>query len=275
MRKEMSLQLTINWRTYQFDIGQPVEISIPLYFNGSQPNFFGVDNAASETLIADSFVGDTCKGGRCNVESYRLIPHCNGTHTECAGHITEERISVPRVLRDCFIPATLITIRPVRASDTSDHYDPPKEDADFLITRNALEEALMEGSPDFLQGLIIRTLPNDASKTSRRYLENPPPFFSLEVMQYISELGVKHLLVDIPSVDHMVDEGKLSAHRIFWNVPPRSRRLTDDVFTDKTITEMIYVPYDISDGLYLANIQIPNFVADAAPSRVFLFPVIF
>jgi hypothetical protein len=182
---------------------------------------------------------------------------------------------VQKVLRDCFIPATLITIRPVKATHTADRYDPPKAEADFLITRNALEEALMEGSPDFLRGLIIRTLPNGAAKISRRYAENPPPFFSLEAMQYICELEIKHLLADIPSVDRMADESKLSAHRIFWNVPPRSRKLSDDVFIDKTITEMIYVPNDVSDGLYLANIQIPNFVADAAPGRIFLFPVIF
>jgi hypothetical protein len=39
----------------------------------------------------------------------------------------------------------------------------------------------------------------------------------------------------------------------------------------KTITEMIFVPDEVHDGIYLANIQIPQFMADAAPSRILLF----
>jgi len=34
---------------------------------------------------------------------------------------------------------------------------------------------------------------------------------------------------------------------------------------------MIYVPDEIPDGNYLLSIQIPHFVADAAPSRILLF----
>lgn len=271
----MKLQLTTGSRSYQFDPEKPRDISIPLDFYGEQPNHFGVEAASARALETGGFTGDTRRGGSCNVEAYCLVPHCNGTHSECLGHITDERISVQEIIKDCFIPATLITVRPVKAANTADIYRPEKQDEDLLITRSALEEALADSSPDFLAGLIIRTLPNDASKKSRRYLENPPPFFSLDAMRYIVDLGVKHLLTDLPSVDRMFDEGKLSAHHIFWNVAPGSRRVTPRSRREKTITEMIYVPAEISDGLYLANIQIPNFVSDAAPSRVLLFPVEF
>jgi hypothetical protein len=69
----------------------------------------------------------------------------------------------------------------------------------------------------------------------------------------------------------MFDEGRLNAHHIFWNVPANSHEKHPHTRLDKTITEMIYVANDISDGFYLANIQIPNFISDAAPSRVLLF----
>lgn len=271
----MKLQLTIESQSYRFNPDEWFDISIPLYFNEEQPNHFGVEPAVSQVLETEEFTGDTRRGGSCNVESYRLIPHCNGTHTECLGHITDERISVHASLKDSFIPATLITIRPVKASNTADSYRPGKEADDLLITRNALEQALMDCSEDFLQGLIIRTLPNDPSKKSRSYPENPPPFFSLEAMHYICELGIKHLIVDIPSIDRVFDEGKLSAHHIFWNIPPGSHQVTADSHRDRTITELVYIPDEIPDGHYLTNIQIPNFVADAAPSRVLLFPLIY
>lgn len=269
----MKFQLTIGSRSYQFNSAEGFDISIPLYFNGEQPNHFGVEPAVSQVLEIEEFIGDTRRGGGCNVESYRLIPHCNGTHTECLGHITEERISVHESLKDNFIPATLITIRSVKASNTADDYRPKKKADDLLITHNALEQALMDCSEDFLQGLIIRTQSNDISKKTRSYLENPPPFFSLEALRYICKLGIKHLIVDIPSLDRMFDEGKLSAHHIFWNIPPASRQATAEAHHNQTITEMVYIPNEIPDGHYLANIQIPNFVADAAPSRVLLFPL--
>jgi len=269
----MKLQLTNGSQSYQFNPDEWFDISIPLHFNGAQPNHFGVEPAVSQVLETDGFTGDTRRGGSCNVEYYRLIPHCNGTHTECLGHITEERISIHASLKDSFIPSTLITVRPVKATNTTDSYRPEKEADDLLITRNALEEALMDCPGDFLQGLIIRTLPNDLSKKSRHYLENPPSFFSLEAMRYICELEIKHLIVDLPSVDRMFDEGKLSAHYIFWNIFPGSRQTTTGARREHTITELVYVPNEIPDGHYLVNIQIPNFVADAAPSRVLLFPL--
>ena len=40
------------------------------------------------------FIGDTRMGGPCNFETYSITPHCNGTHTECVGHITNERVSI-------------------------------------------------------------------------------------------------------------------------------------------------------------------------------------
>lgn len=44
-------------------------------------------------------------------------------------------------------------------------------------------------------------------------------YFSQDAMCYINALEVKHLLVDLPSVDRENDGGRLAAHRIFWNLP--------------------------------------------------------
>jgi kynurenine formamidase len=35
---------------------------------------------------------------------------------------------------------------------------------------------------------------------------------------FLHESGIKHLLIDLPSVDKEKDEGKLLAHKAFWNV---------------------------------------------------------
>ena len=80
-------------------------------------------------------------------------------------------------------------------------------------------------------------------------------------MTYIVSLGIEHLLIDLPSVDKEHDEGRLKAHKIFWNFPQNIR-------TNASITELIYVPNQVEDGTYMLQIQFPKFKLDASPSRI-------
>lgn len=257
-------------------LGSPIDISIPLYFNGKQPNVYGVERATSKPCEAGDLVGDTRRGGSCNFEQYTFIPHCNGTHTECVGHITHERVSVRDCLQDVFIPATLISVEPEKASGTVETCAVEFSENDQLITRKTVRQAFQPfgdrlESLSYIQALIIRTLPNDESKKTWQYLNDIPPFFSTEAIEYIIELGFKHLLVDLPSIDRLFDEGKLLNHRIFWNVPQGSFEVNEYTRMNNTITELIYVPDEVEDGEYLLNLQIAPFVADASPSRPVLF----
>jgi arylformamidase len=118
----LRLRFHINSKEYQVDTLNAVDISIPLIFDGDQPNIYDVDNASAKTFESDQFVGDTRRGGSCNFEEYKLITHCNGTHTECVGHISYERISIHNTLKDMFIPSTLITMNPEKAFDTKENY---------------------------------------------------------------------------------------------------------------------------------------------------------
>lgn len=269
----MTINVHLGTSTYRVDLDRPIDISIPLDFHGAQPNAFGVPRATARAYEDQHFVGDTRRGGNCNFEELRLIPHCNGTHTEGVGHIARERISIHTILKQGFILSTLISVRPEPSRQTTDTYIPSKNDADVLITRKEISSALSASDRSFLKGLIIRTLPNDESKKSRDYMSHPPAFFSLEAMKFIVELGVEHLLVDLPSLERTFDEGKLSTHRLFWNVPPDTHEIDPRRHSMKTVTEMIHVPDDVPDGRYFLTIQIPSFVADAAPSRPLLYPV--
>ena len=293
----MILSIQINHQIHKIDSENPLDISIPLDFNGAQPNAYGVEIAQSKPCEAENLIGDTRHGGSCNFEQVKFIPHCNGTHTECVGHITHERISVHDCLKDAFIPAILISVEPENASETNETYAIKLKKNDKLITRKSLESGLhlvrtQSGSdvvklqksetptetkqlPATANGsLIIRTLPNDESKLTREYLESIPPFFSTEAMKFIVEIGVKHLLVDMPSIDRIFDERKLSNHRIFWNVEQGAFELNEKSLINNTITELIYVPNEIADGSYLLNLQIAAFASDASPSRPLLFKYI-
>ena len=268
----MIISIQIGESKFQIDSEKPLDISIPLHFNGIQPKAYGVEKAISKPCEAGEIVGDTRHGGSCNFEQITFIPHCNGTHTECVGHITHERISLRDCLKDVFIPAVLVSIEPENAFETDETYSIKLDENDKLITRRKLENFKFQiSTSEAVNALIVRLLPNNETKLSNTYLENIPPFFSTAAMEFIRELGIKHLLVDIPSIDRIFDTGKLSNHRIFWNVEQGSFEINSGSLINNTITELIYVPNEIEDGFYVLNLQIAPFEADASPSRPIIF----
>lgn len=243
------------------------DISIPLRFGTDQPNAYGVPSATGEACEAGPMVGDTRRGGSCNFEEYKLIPHCNGTHTECVGHITKERISVLDCLKDVLMSALVVSVTPVAAKDAGESYACEFEESNRIISAASLRAALGERKAE---AMVIRTLPNDESKLSRKYADSSVPFFSNDALRLINDLGFRHLLVDLPSIDRLSDEGKLSNHRIFWGMAAGSHDRPSEDHCTKTVTELIYVPDSVADGLYELNLQIAPFEADAAPSRPML-----
>jgi arylformamidase len=272
----MILSLQIDEQTYRIETENPLDISIPLIFNDEQPNIYGVPKAAAKAYEDGHFVGDTRRGGSCNFENLSLNPHCNGTHTECVGHITSERISVQSCLQDVFIPATLISVSPENSLETTETYSVQTDASDWMITRKSIKDSLLNPKSKIQDpgALIVRTRPNDESKKTRDYSIKNPPFFSLEAMALLVKLGLEHLLVDVPSLERLHDEGKLANHRIFWKVEQGSFAVNPKTRMKSTVTEMIYVPDEITDGEYLLNLQIAPFVSDAAPSRPVLFRII-
>jgi kynurenine formamidase len=267
---EISLHLHIG--SLRYTLRQPGHsIAIPLNFNGPQPNTYGVPIAQSAAFASGGWIGDTRQGGSCNFETYHFTPHCNGTHTECVGHILDERVKIHEQLQESLIPATLISVVPMTANFTEDSYDPELHSEDLVIDFDCLQRALAGSDLDFHSAIIIRTLPNLPGKQARDYMQHPPAFFTLEAMRYLKDLGVQHLLVDMPSVDRLFDEGKLNAHHIYWGLAAGSHQMDPKTIPSKTITEMIFVPDALADGKYLLNLQIAPFMSDAAPSRPVLY----
>ena len=271
----MKLTLTIESLTYNVDWQEGISLAIPLDFSGVQPNHFEAEFARESVVAAGDFIGDTSLGGSCNVRTLTLTPHCNGTHTESIGHIVSREVAVGELAHE-LIPATLISVTPEGGLDTTDHYQPPLDTSDSVITRSMLEEQLADVDCHWFCALIIRTLPNSTSKLGQKYDSDfQPPFFSIEAMEYIRELGVKHLLVDFPSIDKMYDEGVLHNHHHYWQVSKEKSIQQLGIYQGMghTVTEMIYVMDSLKDGHYLLSLQLPHFVTDAAPSRPVVYPL--
>jgi hypothetical protein len=272
---ELSVQITVAGRDFRADLAGAVSLAIALQFDGPQPNAFFLPEARSEAVEAGDFVGDTRRGGGANCRNVHLNPHGNGTHTECVGHIVDERVSVGELAVPGLVPATVVSVQPVEAAGSGETYEPAAGEGDRFVTRAALEDAWSRTHPlaGFERALIIRTLPNSTEKTTRRWSGENPAFLSREAMRWSCDLGVEHLLLDLPSVDREEDEGLLANHHEFWGVPQGSNALDGAAPSTKTITEMIFVPDEVSDGRYLLNLQVPRFEQDAAPSRPVIAPL--
>lgn len=227
------------------------DLSIPLINNAQNPSAWYVDPPVFEPVKANGFIGSVSEGGGVNFRNIFFNPHGHGTHTECLGHITPEVYSINQHLKTHFFSATLITVQPVEQS------------GDLVITKALLEKQLVGTTTE---ALVIRTLPNSSDKQHKHYSGTNPPYLELEALEVLNNCGVKHLLIDLPSVDREVDGGALVFHHAFWQVP-------EDPQFDKTITEFIYVNDYVLDGDYILNLQTAPFENDASPSRPILFEV--
>ncbi len=271
----MICQIQQNGVTYAFDAQSAKSIAIKVRFDDQQPNHFGAEIATRQPLVAGGFIGDTTKGGSCNVDQITMVPHCNGTHTETISHIVHQSFPVGDLIADALSLCRDISVHCVAGDATPDQYLPDLQASDRVIDLACLQQQISAMQLHELQALVIRTLPNSTSKQCQRYDEHHQPvFFTHQAISWLAASNLKHLLVDIPSIDKMYDQGLLSNHHLYWQVEPSARWINDASQTDRTITEMIYVDDDIRDGLYCLNLQIPAFGLDAAPSRPLLYPLI-
>lgn len=268
------LSLELGGRPFRADAGRAVSLAIPLDFGGPQAHAFGAPRAASVALEGGGFVGDVARGGSCNVGRLDLTPHCNGTHTECIGHVVRERVSISEVLGESLLPATLISITPEPGAGHPEADPEVAAAGDLLVSARALRAALI-AFPDLVlyRAIVIRTLPNDPAKRARDWDAGPVPYLTRAAGALLAELGCEHVLVDLPSLDRMADGGRLAAHRAFWGLPAGSTALAEAARPQATVTELIHVPDALADGIYLLDLQAPAFVADAAPSRPLLMPL--
>ncbi|MDQ7049120.1 MAG: hypothetical protein Q9M92_06070 [Enterobacterales bacterium] len=118
----MIIELQINNKHFKANLDDGKSIAINLLPNEAQPNHFSAPIAKSETFIAGDFIGDTSRGGSCNVNTLTIVPHCNGTHTESVSHIIDDLYAVHQVVENSFFPCTLISILPIKGTDTQDEY---------------------------------------------------------------------------------------------------------------------------------------------------------
>lgn len=248
----MKATVEYNSRKIEVNISKPIDISISIDPKKNNVNAWYIDGPKISAETEDGYEISVANGAVVNFNSIKFNPHSHITHTECVGHITKEVHSVNKHLKYFIFLAEVITVAPLF------------HNGDFLIGVKQLKTALGNKKRD---AVVIRTLPNLEEKKSMQYSNTNPTYLSEKAAIYLREKGIKHLLIDLPSVDKEKDDGRLLSHNAFWNTDGEIRM-------DATITEFIYVPNTVEDGEYLLNLMIAPFENDATPSKPVLYEII-
>jgi kynurenine formamidase len=240
-----------NSKKQKIDLSKPIDISIPLKASKKNVNAWYINEPKIEPEKDGEWIASVAEGASINFNNIYFNPHAHGTHTECVGHITEKVHSINQNLKQFFFLAEVITVAP-------ENYLKDK-----VISKKQLQFALGNKKRD---AVIIRTIPNTKEKLSRQYSNTNWTYLLEEAVELLVKKGVKHLLIDLPSIDREKDGGELRGHNAFWNTKGKLR-------LDATITELIYVPNHIEDGTYFLNLQIAPFENDATPSKPILYKI--
>ncbi|WP_411893302.1 cyclase family protein [Winogradskyella sp. A2] len=248
----MIAQIQFNSRKLKIDLTQPLDISIPIMASNKNVNAWYIGPPKIEPEVFDGDTISVEKGASVNFNTITFNPHSHGTHTETVGHITKEVYSINKYLKQFFFLAEVISVAP------------EKKGEDYIISAKQLQFAIGNKKRE---AVIIRTLPNTREKTSKQYSHTNWTYFEEDAIKLLVRKGIKHLLVDLPSVDREEDGGELRGHNAFWNTKGKLRK-------DATITEFIYVSNKIDDGMYMLNLQIAPFENDASPSKPILYKLV-
>tara|TARA_B100000700_G_scaffold330568_1_gene457502 strand:- start:2220 stop:3002 length:783 start_codon:yes stop_codon:yes gene_type:complete len=259
----MKINIEYNEAEYHIDSNDGIDISIPVTFNEDKnPKFYDISNPQKKYYQVDDTEYDIKKGAGCSVPMVHMNIHCSGTHTETANHIIKNAPLISDIDNLNFIPSQLISVTPELNSDERYHANYDKNDG--VITRRQLEKLITPNI--FLDAIIIRTNPNDNDKKIRNYNLDHHPYLSTDAIKYLKNSGVKHIVIDTPSIDKFNDGGKLGNHRIFFTN-------SNQLINKNTITELAFIPNEYLDGKYFLCIGVPNFKLDVAPSKPIIYKI--
>lgn len=236
--------------SYEVNLEEPIDVSLALENNASLGAWY-LDPPKIEAVRSPEFIGEVSEGSPVNFRNIHFNPHAHTTHTESLAHISTENTPVNVIFSKFHFVALLVSLT-------------PKMDAQGNHVIFGSTEDLKRIQDSGAEALLIRTLPNENDKKSKNYSHANPPYLDLEFVKSIRDLGIEHLLIDLPSIDAEEDDGLLLGHHAFWGFPDKLR-------FQASISEFIFVPTEVGDGLYWMNLIPANIKNDAAISRPILY----
>jgi len=251
---------------HYYKLGTPLSVSREVYFSPEvkASNIFNLPLIQSETVEFENiFTGDVRRGGSCNVDLLRYVPH-SLTHLETAAHLLNPDNN-PTTIIDLpvselsglvyLMDLTYLSIEP----GSLIHW----EDIQSKLKQNTLPVSML--------ALKTRSslLPQDYDFSGKDY-----PALSPETAREIHDYSLNFssiktridcLILDLPSIDPERDGGRLLAHRNFFGLSDTGHNETGK--EKRSLIELAYFP-DCKEGYYYAVITPPRFQTNAVSTGI-------
>ncbi len=260
--------LPIGGASWVFDVNTAEDWTVQTLTRGARTQAFGL----RETTAVPVDIGGgrrlrVADGGAVNCADLTLNPHGAGTHTECIGHISLEAREIRSLRIPALLPATVLSVVPVRLGTTTNTYRGSSSPDDRVVAVEPLARAFSElARPGFDAAIVLRTREDDDA--AMVWSGRNPPYLTQEAIAFLASLPTQHLLVDLPSIDREQDGGGVPNHLRWWGLPDGDRHERNANHPNRSLTEMVCVPQHCDDGAWVLNLQVPAIGSDAAPSRV-------
>ncbi len=234
----------------KFSLGQPQDVSIPIRFDATISAF-------SLPLPKVEECYSLSKGNSVNCCTLSITPHGNGTHTECIAHISNSfHKSIIPILTN--IPPLMVgwIVAVIGTGDTSETGPSKRQSTDILVTVTELQRLwtnLQHPFKDHVKAVFLQMPVTHHEK-----------YLTKEAAQFLSSLGINHLLLTTNSADREDDGGELIVHKVWFESNP----------TVNTITEICARVSD-SNNVAMLSLNLTGIETDAVPSRPVLYPIIF
>lgn len=237
----MIIEFERRGQKWQANLDQAFDCSSTFGEPEREPRAWYAEPVKIEPIVMGDWVGAVKEGASVNFFQVQLVPHGNGTHTECYGHIDKGHQKLNAHLLEHHFIAYF-------------HRQGLKEQqGNRILSLEDLPDIDWQEIEVFAIEAKGISFPQDFSGTN-------PPYFDPALCAFLAEKGVKHLICNLPSVDREEDGGALAAHKAFWQYPENTRQYS-------TITELAVFPSEMEAGYYYLNLQTAPLHSDAVPSR--------
>ena len=255
----MSLRIELDHHGHTWTAsGSPIDLSVPVNPHSGLPRAWYKGPATAEPVRSDGWTGSVAEGGKVNFRDITFNPHAHGTHTETREHIRDAFRPIDALARSGGLPFLM----PAVLVDALPHQHPSEQGDDWIVSLDTLASTIEDIQRWAPTAILLRCTTGDVH---RDWSNSNPPHLEAGFAERLVDLGIEHLLIDLPSVDREIDGGVLRAHNAFFGSDPTTR-------PNATISELLCIPQGACAGLGLLAMQVSPFVNDAAPSRPVWFP---
>lgn len=267
LRLLKSRELSAFGRRWSAELAAAIDMT---RYVGHRTSAFGLGTATRSPVDAGGGAAlQVAQGAAVNCQHVVFNPHAHCTHIETLAHVTVDGPDVADLQLPGWMLAVLVTVPTARLVETGERGPQTASDADQVIPAAPIRAALTQWRE--VQALIVRPAPSVADVED--YSATNPPYFTTEAIAEIARSELRHLCVELPSIDREQDGGTTPNHRIWWGLADNARRAGDAKWPSRTITELLRVPARLPDGPGLLALQVAPFTGDAAPCRVLFAPL--